>query len=200
MNAPMRRTSERVRETRETRIRLNLNLDGNGTCRVHTGMPFMDHMLELLGRHALLDLDLQAEGDLAVDYHHTVEDIGLVLGTGLDEALGERRGIRRYGGCLLPMDESLSRVALDLGGRPFLVYRIANRTRKIRDFDLGLLEEFFRAFVVQGRLNLHIEHLYGGEPHHAYESVFKGVARALRMAAEADPREPGVPSSKGTIG
>jgi imidazoleglycerol-phosphate dehydratase len=194
-----KRTATIERKTRETDIRVSVNLDGKGRCRISTGMPFMDHMLELLGRHAMLDLDVQATGDLAVDYHHTVEDLGLVLGTALDKALGDRRGIRRYGWCILPMDESLSMDAMDLGGRPYLVFRMANRAKKVRDFDLGLIEEFFRAFVVQGRMNLHIQHLYGSEPHHAYESVFKGVARALRMAAEKDARDKRVPSSKGVI-
>lgn len=187
------------RETRETGIKVALNLDGSGTTEISCGIAFMDHMLELFGRHSLLDLTITARGDLEVDYHHTVEDIGLALGSALDRALGDRRGIARYGGCLLPMDESLAEIALDLGGRPFLVYRIANRKRKIRDFDVGLIEEFFRAFVVQARMNLHICHRYGGDPHHAYESVFKGVARALRMAVAVESREAGVPSSKGVI-
>ena len=187
------------RKTRETDIAVSLNLDGTGRCRIGTGMPFLDHMLELFGRHALIDLDVKAVGDLPVDYHHTVEDLGLVLGSCIDQALGVRKGIRRYGWCLLPMDESLSQVAVDLGGRPFLVYRVANRTRRIRDFDVKLIEEFFRAVVVQARMNLHVQHLYGDEVHHAYESIFKGFARAMRQAVESDPREPGVPSSKGKI-
>jgi imidazoleglycerol-phosphate dehydratase len=196
----MRTRRARIRRaTRETDIRLDLNLDGSGLCKVDTGMQFLNHMLELLARHSLFDLTLKASGDLGVDYHHTVEDIGLVLGSALDKALGDRKGINRYGWCLLPMDESLSRAAVDLGGRPYLVYDIANRRRKILEFDLKLLEEFFRAFVVQGRMNLHIAHLYGDEPHHAYESVFKAVARALRHACAPDPRELGVPSSKGKI-
>ena len=134
-----------------------------------------------------------------MDYHHTVEDVGLVLGQVLNQALGDRKGIVRYGWAVLPMDESLSRVALDLGGRPYLVYDVPSRRRKIRDFDLGLVEEFFRAFVVQGRMNLHIKTMYGKEPHHIFESVFKGVARALGMAVARDPRVQGVPSSKGRI-
>lgn len=193
------RHAEIDRQTRETQIQLRLNLDGTGRLEVSTGIAFMDHMLELFAKHALFDLSLQATGDLAVDYHHTVEDIGLVLGDALNQALGDRAGIVRYGHIALPMDESLSLVAVDLGGRPFLVYEIANRKRKIRDFDLGLIEEFFRAFVTQARMNLHIAHLYGAEPHHAYESVFKGVARALSQACARDPRVQGVPSSKGII-
>ncbi len=195
----MNRKSTLQRKTRETAIALAIDLDGTGRAVIETGIPFINHMLELLARHSLVDIDLQATGDLDVDYHHTVEDIGLVMGSCLDKALGDRKGIRRYGFSLLPMDDSLSQVALDLGGRPFLVYEIANRKRRIRDFDVKLIEEFFRAFMNQARMNLHIRHLYGDEVHHAYESVFKGFARALRMAIERDPRETGIPSSKGTI-
>jgi imidazoleglycerol-phosphate dehydratase len=193
------RRAQQHRQTRETDIFVSLNLDGTGRCQIATGIPFLDHMLELFGRHALVDLEIRATGDLPVDYHHTVEDLGLVLGTCLDQALGTRKGVRRYGWCLLPMDESLCQVAVDLGGRPFLVYRIANRTRRIRDFDVKLVEEFFRALIVQARMNLHVQHLYGDEVHHAYESVFKGFARAFRMAVEPDPRDKRIPSSKGTI-
>jgi imidazoleglycerol-phosphate dehydratase len=193
------RAADIHRKTRETDIRVALELDGTGKTEVSTGLPFLNHMLELMGRHGLMDLTIKATGDVEVDYHHLVEDLGLVLGSALDQALGDRKGIGRYGWALLPMDESLSRVAVDLGGRPFLVYRIANRRRKILEFDLRLIEEFFRAFVVQARMNLHIEHLYGDEPHHAYESVFKGVARALRAACALDPREKCLPSTKGAI-
>jgi imidazoleglycerol-phosphate dehydratase len=156
-------------------------------------------MLELLSRHSLADLRIAARGDVDVDYHHLVEDVGLAMGRALNEALGTRRGIQRYGWATVPMDESLSRAAVDLGGRAFLFYRVANRARKILLFDLRLIEEFFRAFVTEARMNLHVEHLYGDEPHHAYESVFKATARALRMACSLDPREKGVPSSKGQI-
>ena len=193
------RTAKIHRKTRETDIRVELDLDGKGWADIATGLPFLDHMLELFGRHALIDLRVRAAGDLAVDYHHTVEDLGLVLGTAVDRALGERRGIARYGWSFVPMDESLSRVAVDLGGRPYLVYRVANRRRKILEFDLGLIEEFLRAFVAQGRMNLHVEQIYGDEPHHAYESMFKALARSLRAACAFDPREGGVPSSKGRI-
>lgn len=187
------------RETRETQIEVRLQLDGSGKATVSTGLPFLDHMIELLARHSIFDIGVRATGDLAVDYHHTVEDLGLVLGDALDQALGDRKGITRYGHSLLPMDESLSLVAVDLGGRPYLVFQMANRKKKILDFDLGLIEEFFRAFSTQARMNLHIVHLYGQEPHHAYESVFKGVARALSMACRKDPRVRGVPSSKGIL-
>lgn len=193
------RTSKITRNTRETQIECELTLDGSGVAQISTGVAFFDHMLELLTKHSLMDLTLTAKGDLDVDYHHTVEDVGLVLGEALDQALGDRKGIRRYGWSYLTMDESLARVALDLGGRPYLVYDIANKDRKIRDFDLMLIEEFFRGFVTQSRMNLHIAHLYGKDPHHAYESVFKGLAKALDLAMTHDPRVVGVPSSKGTI-
>jgi len=194
-----KRQASVTRKTKETNIVVELCLDGKGTCAIGTGMPFLDHMLELLTRHSLVDLKVKATGDLDVDYHHTVEDVGLALGEALDKALGSRKGINRYGWSLAPMDEALSRCAVDLGGRPYLVYQVANRRRKILDFDLRLLEEFFRAFAVQARMNLHISQLYGNEPHHAYESVFKALAKALRMACAMDPRESSVPSSKGRI-
>jgi len=193
------RTATLTRETRETSITATLNIDGTGKSSIDTGIPFIDHMLELLARHGLMDLDVKATGDLDVDYHHTVEDLGLVLGTILNEALGDRRGIVRYGFYMLTMDESLCRVALDLGGRPFMDYQIACTKTHIRDFDVKLIEEFFRAFMTQARMNLHIAHLYGDEIHHAYEGVFKAVARSLRMAVAHDPREIGIPSSKGVL-
>jgi imidazoleglycerol-phosphate dehydratase len=195
----MARTATRTRTTRETDIAVTLDLDGTGVCRVATGIGFLDHMLELFARHALVDLDVKASGDVHVDYHHTVEDVGLVLGACLNEALGDRRGIRRYGFFLLPMDETLCEVALDLGGRPFLVFASAMKHMKVRDFEVKLLEEFFRALTVEGRLNLHLRQAAGDEVHHVCEAVFKGFARALRMAVELDPRETGVPSSKGTL-
>ena len=187
------------RKTTETDITVEIDLDGSGSGSIRTGLPFLDHMLQLLARHSLMDITVKAKGDLEVDYHHTVEDIGLGLGTALDQALGNRKGIERYGWATVPMDESLSRAVIDLGGRPYLAYRIANRRRKVLEFDLRLVEEFFRAFVVQGRMNLHAEHLYGDEPHHAYESLFKAVSRALRQACGRSERDRGVPSSKGKI-
>ena len=198
-DAPAPRRAEVRRTTRETDIAVRLDVDGEGASTIETGIPFLNHMLELFAKHGLFDLTIRATGDLAVDYHHTVEDLGLALGDALNQALGDRKGIVRYGWAALPMDESLSLVAVDLGGRPFLVYEIANRTKRIRDFNVGLIEEFFRAFVTQARMNLHIAHLYGREPHHAYESVFKGVARALSAACARDPRVRGVPSSKGVL-
>ena len=199
VRAMKKRTARVDRKTRETDISIQLNVDGEGRYRISTGIPFLNHMLELLAKHACLDVVVRAKGDLDVDYHHTVEDVGLALGEALNKALGDRKGITRYGWCVLPMDDALSRVALDLGGRPYLVYEVATRKKKIRDFDLGLIKEFFQAFTVQARMNLHIKLMYGEEPHHAYEAVFKALARALRMAMERDPRVKDVPSSKGKI-
>ena len=194
-----KRTATVTRTTRETDIRLSLTIDGQGRYTVETGIPFLNHMLELFSKHSLMDLTIAAKGERAVDYHHTVEDLGLVLGEALDRALADRKGIVRYGAAYVPMDDALSRAVVDLGGRPYLVYDVANRTRKIRDFNLILVREFFQAFVVKARLNLHIAQFYGDEPHHAYEAIFKAVARAVRTAVAHDPRERGVPSSKGTL-
>lgn len=194
-----KRTGSVKRVTRETNISVEINLDGTGRYRISTGLAFLDHMLELMTRNAMMDIEIKAKGDLAVDYHHTVEDLGLALGEALDKALGDRKGITRYGWCLLPMDEALAQVAIDLGGRPSLVVKMACKKKKVRDFDLDLLEEFFRGLTVQGRLNLHIAQLYGNEAHHAYEAVFKGVGRAMRAAVASDPRCKGVPSTKGSI-
>lgn len=194
------RTASRKRETRETQIELSLNLDGTGKADISTGVGFFDHMLELLTKHSLIDLTVKATGDLQVDDHHTVEDVGIVLGEALNEALGERRGIKRYGFFLLPMDEAMARVALDLGGRPYLVYDIAHPGTHIKDFDLQLMEEFWRAVSTAAKMNLHIAQLYGRDVHHAQEAVFKGVARALDMAKQLDPRIEGIlPSSKDLI-
>lgn len=194
-----KRTAEIRRITRETQINIRINLDGNGSARVHSGIPFLDHMLTLLARHSLMDLKLEAKGDLAVDLHHTVEDIGLCLGSAVDKALGNRKGIKRYGFAYAPMDDALSRAVIDLGGRPFLVYEAANKRRKILDFDLSLIAELLQAFCIQARMNLHLVQFYGREPHHAYESMFKALALALRAAAAFDCREKGVPSSKGVL-
>lgn len=194
------RTGKIRRKTRETDIAVEIKLDGTGRCSIATGIGLMDHMLELLSKHSMADIVIKAQGDLAVDYHHTVEDIGLCLGQALDKALGDRRGIARYGCAVAPMDEALSEAAIDMGGRPYLVYGIATRCRKILDFDLRLFEEFFRALSVQARMNIHIRQRYGRDAHHAHESVFKAFAMALRQAAAPDPRRKGgVPSSKGSI-
>jgi imidazoleglycerol-phosphate dehydratase len=194
-----KRTAEITRKTRETQIFLALNVDGSGTSDIETGIPFFNHMLELLAKHGLFNLTVKATGDLDVDYHHTVEDVGLVFGEALDKALGDRKGITRYGYSLLPMDEALCQVAIDLGGRPYFVYRIANRKKKIRDFDVFLLKHFFESVAQKGRMNLHIEQPYGEDVHHVYEAMFKGTARALYMACARDPRVSGVPSSKGLV-
>lgn len=187
------------RETKETRIRLALALDGAGEGSIATGVGFFDHMLVLLARHALMDLEIQAEGDTEVDAHHTVEDVGICLGQAVAQALGDKRGIRRYGSFLLPMDEALARVALDLSGRPHLEYRAELPTDTVGAFDTCLGREFLRAFCVHGGVNLHVDLLAGRDPHHCLEAIFKGVGRALRQAVEVDPREPGVPSSKGVL-
>ena len=193
------RTATVERKTKETSISLSINLDGTGNSDIATGVGFLDHMLTLFSRHGLIDVTLKCSGDTEVDYHHTVEDIGLALGTAFDKALGDRRGIRRYGFFLLPMDESLCEIAIDLGGRPFLVYSTSVESTFVRDFDTRLFEEFFRAICVNARLNLHVRHTGGNEAHHAAESILKGFARALRMAVEIDPRETGIPSSKGVL-
>lgn len=193
------RKSTLRRKTKETDIRVDLNLDGTGKYSIRTGLPFLDHMIELLVKHSLIDMTVRATGDLEVDFHHTVEDIGLTIGMAFDKALGNRRGILRYGCGYAPMDEALTRVAIDLGGRPYLVSEMACRKKKILDFDLSLLEDFFRSLTIQGRMNIHIQQFYGDEAHHAYESVFKALALAIRQASERDTRSHGIPSSKGRI-
>lgn len=199
MNTSAGRTAARTRNTRETQISVALDLDGGGRNEISTGIPFLNHMLEILSRHSLIDLRISARGDTDVDDHHLMEDLGIVLGECINEALGDRRGIRRYGFFLLPMDESLARVAIDLSGRPYLVYEVKNDRDFIGTFDIRLVEEFFRPIAVEARMNLHIKSVYGDENHHIVESVFKGFARALRMAVERDPRETGIPSSKGVL-
>ncbi len=197
-------TSHRVatvsRKTTETDIALTLALDGTGAGKIDTGVSFFDHMLTLFARHGLFDLTVKAKGDVAVDYHHTVEDVGLVLGQAFKEALGDKVGIRRYGFFILPMDESLARIAVDLGGRPHLVYHAEAPTMFIRDFNLGLVKEFCRAFSNALGANLHVQLVYGEEPHHVAEAIFKCLARALDVATQIDPRASGtVPSTKGTL-
>lgn len=193
------RKAEIRRDTRETKIVLSLDLDGSGEGEIDTGIGFFNHMLELLGKHALIDLSVRAEGDLDVDYHHTVEDVGLVLGRALDEALGDRKGIVRYGFASIPMDEALCETSLDLGGRPFLVMQCPMKHMFVRDFEVKLVEEFFRAVSVEARANIHLRQIYGDEAHHVCEGLFKSFARALRAAKAVDPLEKGVPSSKGVI-
>ena len=199
MNFDDHRTAELVRKTRETSIEMSIDLDGTGIYDVSTTIPFLDHMLEIFSRHSLIDIKVRATGDSGVDDHHLVEDLGIVLGDCIDKALGDRRGIQRYGFFLLPMDEAMSRVAIDISGRPFLVYSIKNDRDFIGRFDIRLVEEFFRSVCCQVKMNLHILNEYGDENHHIVESVFKAFARAMRMAVERDPRDARIPSSKGTI-
>jgi len=187
------------RETKETQIKLELALDGSGEYRVNTGIPFFDHMLESFARHALFDLDLTAQGDIEVDFHHTVEDVGIALGQAFRDALGSAEGIRRFGSFILPMAESKVEVALDISNRPALCYRVELENGRIGDFDASLAEDFFQAFAQNAGIDLHIEKRYGRSPHHVVEAAFKGVARALREAASLDPREKGLPSVKGAL-
>ena len=193
------RNAEVVRNTHETKIAVTLNLDGSGEGAIYTGIGFFDHMLELLKKHAAIDLSVKAEGDIRVDYHHTVEDTGLVIGQAIDRALGERRGIARYGFASVPMDEALCETSLDLGGRPFLVMQCAMKHCFVKDFEVKLVEEFFRAVSVESRSNIHLRQIYGDEAHHVCEGLFKSFARALRQAKRIDPYEKGIPSSKGVL-
>ena len=195
----MNRESEIHRQTKETDIHLRLNIDGSGISRVETGIGFLDHMLDLFAKHGLFDLEVRAKGDLQVDAHHTVEDIGLTLGQALREALGDKAGLCRYGWCLLPMDDALARIALDCSGRPFLSYDAPEDAAPIGNIPFQLLEEFLRAFSTQGGLNLHVALLDGRDSHHMAEAVFKGLARALDQATRIDPRVQGVPSTKGAL-
>lgn len=192
----MSRTSQRSRRTAETRIDLSIDLDGSGTSAISTGIGFFDHMLTLFSRHGLFDLKIDAEGDLEVDSHHTVEDTGIVLGDAMREALGTKEGIRRYGSCYLPMDETLARVVVDLSNRPHLEFRAAPNTPSAPNLPFTLVEEFCRALASNLRANIHVELLYGRDGHHIAEAIFKGLARALREACERDPRVKGIPSTK----
>lgn len=193
------RTAKLTRQTKETKVELSINLDGRGESSAHTGVGFFDHMLDLLARHALIDLDVTAEGDLHVDSHHTVEDVGIVLGQALEKALGDKRGVSRYGWALVPMDESLAQVALDLSGRPAIVYQANFTGPLIGTFAVELVEEFFRALANNAKMNLHIAVQYGANNHHIAEAIFKATARALRMAVSLDPRCTDVPSTKGSL-
>ncbi|MBO6784076.1 MAG: imidazoleglycerol-phosphate dehydratase HisB [Alphaproteobacteria bacterium] len=195
------RVAEVVRTTKETDISVSVNLDGDGVYDVDTGIGFLDHMLEQLSRHSLIDLKVRAKGDLHIDFHHTTEDSGYAVGEAISNALGDRRGIRRYGDALVPMDETLTRVALDASNRPFLVWNVAFTRPKLGDMDTELFQEWFRAFAQSAGLTLHVETLYGENNHHMVESCYKALARALRTAVEIDPRRAGdVPSTKGVLG
>jgi imidazoleglycerol-phosphate dehydratase len=193
------RNADILRQTQETRVKIAIDLDGVGKTVAATGVGFFDHMLDLLGRHSLIDLDVQAQGDLQVDAHHTVEDVGIVLGQALEKALGEKRGINRYGWASVPMDETLANVAIDLSGRPAFVYNARYHGGLIGQFSVELIEEFFKALSTNARMNLHINVPYGTNNHHIAEAIFKATARALRQAVSVDPRNPDVPSTKGTL-
>ncbi len=193
------RTAEVARKTRETDISVKLNLDGTGDSSISTGIPFLDHMLELFAKHGFFDLEIKAVGDIEIDCHHTMEDLGLTLGQALLEALGDKAGIRRYGSCILPMDETLALVALDLSGRPYLVYDLIPPSDRIKDIDTALFKEFFQALSVKAGMNLHIKLLAGEEVHHVFEGVFKSMAKSLDQAVSIDPRVKGVLSTKGSL-
>jgi len=195
----VRRVATIARKTKETQIQIRLDLDGAGQFSVSTGIPFFDHMLESFARHGLFDLEIRATGDIEVDLHHTVEDVGISLGQAFREALGSAVGIRRFGSCLLPMAESKVEVAVDVSNRPYLVYRLELDNGRIGDFDASLTEDFMYAFSQSAGLDLHIEKRYGKSPHHCVEAAFKGVARALRDAVAIDPREGGLPTVKGAL-
>jgi imidazoleglycerol-phosphate dehydratase len=194
------RTAKIERKTRETDIKIDLNIDGSGKFDIKTGIPFMDHMLILFTRHGLFDLKIRAKGDTEVDYHHTVEDIGIILGDAIKKALKDKKGIRRYGEASTPMDETLATVSLDIGGRPYLIYNVKlPKKAKLKDFDPGLVEDFFRALVNHTGITLHINLLYGRDTHHILEAIFKAFGRALDQATMIDTRIKGIPSTKGRL-
>ena len=193
------RVASVARKTRETDIRIELCLDGSGQYEISTGIPFFSHMLESFAKHALFDLRLAAEGDVEVDLHHTVEDVGIALGQAFREALGSAEGISRFGNCVLPMAEAKVEVSVDISNRPYLVYRMELSNDRIGSFDASLTEDFLQAFSQNAGLDLHVELRYGKSPHHAVEAAFKGLARALRVAVEIDPRQSGLPSVKGAL-
>ena len=194
------RSAQVTRNTLETRISVQLNLDGTGTGKFDTGLPFLEHMLDQIARHGLIDLDISAKGDLHIDGHHTVEDIGITLGQAFNQAIGDKKGLRRYGHAYIPLDEALSRVVLDISGRPGLVFNVEFVRDNVGEFELELVREFFQGFVNHALVTLHIDNLAGDNAHHQAETVFKAFGRALRMALEADPRMAGVlPSTKGAL-
>ena len=194
------RTAEVTRNTNETQIHVKLNLDGSGITSFKTGVPFLDHMMDQIARHGLIDLEVEAKGDLHIDAHHTVEDIGITIGQALIQAIGDKKGIRRYGHAYVPLDEALSRVVLDLSGRPGLEFHVEFTRGMIGQYDVDLTHEFFQGFVNHALVTLHIDNLRGDNAHHQCETVFKAFGRALRMAAELDPRAAGtIPSTKGSL-
>ncbi len=194
-----KRSATLERKTRETDIRLDFTIDGAGDSSVETGVPFFDHMLESFAKHGLFDLRLSAKGDLTVDLHHTIEDVGITLGQAIRKALGDARGIRRYGSQVLPMAESKAEVAVDVSNRAFLVYRVSLTNDRVGNFDVSLVEDFLYALAQNAGLDLHVTLHYGASPHHAVEAIFKGLARALRQALEIDPRQTGLPTVKGAL-
>ncbi len=196
----MNRTAKKTRKTKETEISVEINIDGKGNSDISTGIPFLDHMLELFSKHGFFDLKIVAKGDIEVDYHHTMEDLGLVLGDAIKEALSDKKGIKRYGNFTLPMDETLAVIALDLSGRPYLVYDVTSPTDNIKDIDTRLFHEFFQALSVKSEMNLHIKLISGEETHHIFESIFKGFAKALDIATSSEPRLNGeAMSTKGVL-
>ncbi len=195
----MARTAAVERDTKETQIRLKIDLDGTGASKISTGIGFFDHMLTLFAAHSLVDLELSVNGDLEVDGHHTVEDVGIALGAAFKTALGDKKGVRRYGFFLLPMDETLARTAIDFSGRPYLVYDATYPVERVGTFDLELVREFWQGFANPAACNLHIGVLYGSNGHHIAEAIFKSTARSIRSAVESDPRQTGVPSTKGVL-
>ena len=196
----MKRSATIERSTKETQIRATVDLDGTGVCKIATGVGFLDHMREQLGRHSLIDIELACKGDLHIDFHHTTEDCGIVLGQAIAKALGDKLGISRYASVHLPMDETLTRVALDISGRPYLIWKVEFNRPKIGEMDTELFREWFQAFAQNAAITLHIETLYGENNHHIAETCFKGLARALRAGVAIDPRQAGrVPSTKGTL-
>ncbi|GAA4032148.1 imidazoleglycerol-phosphate dehydratase HisB [Actimicrobium antarcticum] len=194
------RTAAVIRNTNETKIRVAINLDGTGIQKLNTGVPFLDHMLDQIARHGLIDLDIHCDGDLHIDAHHTVEDVGITLGQAFAQAIGDKKGVRRYGHAYVPLDEALSRVVIDCSGRPGLEFRVVFTRAMIGAFDVDLVHEFFQGFVNHALVSLHIDNLFGDNAHHQCETVFKAFGRALRMAAERDPRSAGtIPSTKGSL-
>lgn len=194
------RTAQVVRNTNETQITVNINLDGTGQCNFNTGVPFLEHMMEQIGRHGLIDLEVMCQGDLQIDDHHTTEDIGITIGQAMAEAVGEKKGIRRYGHAYVPLDEALSRVVVDFSGRPGVIHSVDYRRARIGGFDVDLFDEFFHGFVNHARMTLHIDNIRGNNAHHIAETIFKAFGRALRMALEFDQRSEGViPSTKGSL-
>ena len=195
------RQAKVARKTTETDIEVSVNVDGTGKYDIETGIGFLDHMLEIFSRHGLMDLTVRAKGDLHIDFHHTTEDTGIAIGEAVHKALGDRRGIRRYASAMIPMDETLSRVSIDVSDRPYLVWKVNFTKPKLGEMDTELFKEWFQAFAQNARITLHVENLYGENNHHIVESCFKGLARALRDAMETDPRAAdSIPSTKGTLG